>query len=272
MPLITTTEGEFFYEAQGSGEPVLLIAGFASDHQAWSAVVPELAARYEVIAFDNRGVGRTTADVDALTLRQLADDVSALIDVLDLKRVHVAGHSMGGQIAQELALAHPDQVRSLMLISSCARPDARGKAIIELWGDLPQSIDAATVTRIILPWTMTNRFFDTPGAVERFIAEILANPHPPTLEGLYGQSRAISACDTVDRIGAVRCPTLVLTGREDIVFPLPFSEELRSAIRGAELVVLENAGHGLLVETPNAVARVLLEFLGKASINGQCQP
>jgi 3-oxoadipate enol-lactonase len=265
LPTIQIDNAEIHYEAKGHGEPVLLIAGFAGDHSAWSVIAQKLAANYQVISYDNRGTGRTEANVADLSICQMARDASALIDALELGSAHVVGYSMGGMIAQELALTKPDQVQSLALIACCAQLDARGKFIIEQWGDLPQHLDATTVTRIILPWTMTNRFFATPGAVEEFVAQILAHPHPPTLEGLKAQSRAISACDTLARLDQIACPTLVLTGREDIVFPVIAAEQLAKAIQGAKLTILERLGHGMLAEAPKDVANALKDFLGGLS-------
>src|SRR5262245_57316151 len=103
MPRLQAHGIEIFYDVHGAGEPLLLIAGFACDHTIWSAVCPLLASRYRVIVFDNRGVGQTSAPEAAMTIPQMAEDAAGLLDGLGLGRVHVAGHSMGGMIAQELA-------------------------------------------------------------------------------------------------------------------------------------------------------------------------
>jgi pimeloyl-ACP methyl ester carboxylesterase len=263
MPKVQANGIDVYYEAQGNGEPVLLIAGFGCDHTHWARVARTLAGRFRVVAFDNRGVGRTTGGETLVSIRQMADDAARLIDALDLGPCHVAGHSMGGLVAQELALAHPEQIRSLMLLSSCARNDARGKAIVESWGDLPRQVDALTATKLILPWIYTRAFFARPGAIEQVIEHILANPFPPSVDVIHRQSRAIVPCDTSDRLGAIACPTLVLVGSQDILLPVAFSEELARGIRGAELVVLEKTGHGLLIESPDAVAAAMLDFLSR---------
>ncbi len=265
MPKLRVNDVELYYELQGSGAPLLLIAGFGCDHTFWSQAVPRLAERYQVILFDNRGVGQSSSPDRPCSIRQLADDAAALLDGLGVRNVHVAGHSMGGQIAQELALARPELVRSLMLLSSCARCDERGKAIIEMWGDLPGLVAPRTMAQLLMPWLYTSDFYAKPGAVEQLIDILLAAPFPPTARGLWHQSRAISACDTLDRLGAIRCPTLVLVGREDVLLPVRFSEQLAHGIPHAQLVVLEGAGHGLLVETPDEVAQALLRFLERVT-------
>src|SRR5262245_26552811 len=150
MPTVRANGIDLFYQVRGHGDPLLLIAGFGCDHTIWSLVVPALAAHHRVIAFDNRGVGRSSGPDTVTGIPQMAEDAAGLLGALGLDRVHVAGHSMGGMIAQELALAHPERVRTLTLLSSCARQDARGRAIIESWGDLPRLVDVATATRLIL--------------------------------------------------------------------------------------------------------------------------
>ena len=269
MPTVQTNGIDIFYEVQGTGDPLLLIAGFACDHTIWSKVVADLAQHYRVVVFDNRGVGQTSGPDTALSIRQMAEDAAGVLDALALNPAHVAGQSMGGLIAQALALSHPAQVRTLMLLSSCAHVDERGKAIIESWGELPRLVSPATATRLILPWMYTKTFFATPGAVEEVIGQIMADPFPPNAQVIYAQSRAISTCNTSDRLGDIDCPTLVLVGSEDILFPVAFAEQLVRGIRGAELVVIEKTGHGLLIESPEAVSTALLDFLRRNAVGSR---
>jgi pimeloyl-ACP methyl ester carboxylesterase len=192
----------------------------------------------------------------------MAGDAAALLDELGVGQAHVAGYSMGGQIAQELALVRPGQVRSLMLLSSCARGDERNKAVIQTWAELPGVLEPRLMARLLLPWLYSNAFFSKPGAVEQLLTLLLDNPYPPTAQGIYHQSRAIGEFDTTDRLGDIGCPTLVLVGKEDVLLPVGFSQQLAKGISGAELVVMES-GHGLLVESPEAVAQAMLAFLSR---------
>ena len=261
MPKARINNADLFYQVQGKGEPLLLIAGFACDHTIWALVTAQLAASYQVIAIDNRGMGQSNGADKAVTLRQMAEDAAGLLDTLGLSSAHVAGHSMGGLIAQELALAHPEKVRSLMLVSSGAQTDPRGKAIIELWGELPRLVDPLTMTRILLPWMYTSNFYSTPGALEKLMKQIMANPYPPSADAIYGQSRAISNANTIDRLANINCPTLVLVGSDDILLPIGSSKQLARGIRNARLVILEKTGHVLLIESPEVVAQTLLDFM-----------
>ena len=263
MPTVQVHGNQLYYEVRVAGDPLLLIAGFACDHTIWSLVVPALATHFRVIAFDHRGVGQSKASEVPASIGQMADDAAPLLDALAVGPVHVAGHSMGGMIAQELALARPERVRSLLLLSSCTRLDARGKTIIESWGELPRQVDAATMTRLILPWMYTSAFFARPGAVEQLVDQILSYPFPPTDAAIQSQSTAISRFDSSKRLSELVCPTLVAVGSDDILIPVEFSRQLARSIRKAELVVLEKTGHGLLIESPDAVAAVMLDFLLK---------
>jgi pimeloyl-ACP methyl ester carboxylesterase len=261
MPKVRANGIEIFYEETGAGEPLLLIAGFACDHANWYKITPLLNSSYRLITFDNRGVGQSSSPEGPYSIHQMAEDAAGLLAAIGLDRVHVAGHSMGGQIAVELALNYPGRVKSLMLLSSCAKVDQRGKAVIESWGDLPRLVDPVTGIRLSLPWVYTSRFYETPGAIDNVVNEMLSNPFPPSLSGIYQQSRAITGYDAVARLGGIKCPTLVVVGDEDILGGLPFSQRLVDGIRGAQLLILEKAGHGLPTESPEVTAAAMSDFL-----------
>jgi 3-oxoadipate enol-lactonase len=261
MPKVSANGIEISYETRGTGAPLLLIAGFGCDRLIWLSVAPALAAKRQVILFDNRGTGQTSAPDRPYTLAEMAEDAAALLDQLGVPQADIAGHSMGGQIGLELALRHPDKVRSLMLLCSLAKCDERQKALIETWGELPRVLDPMLLARVIQPWMFTAAFYARPGAVAQLLDALTRNPYLPPAHALYHQSRAISAVALSERLGQVRCPTLVLAGREDILVPVEFAEELARGIPQAELVILENTGHGMLIETPEVATGTMLRFL-----------
>lgn len=266
MPHIAVNGIPLHYESAGKGDPLLLIAGYGCDLTIWSLVAPLLADRFRVISFDNRGIGQSTGSASSISILQMADDAAALLDALEIASAHIAGHSMGGMIAQELALNHPSKVRSLTLLSSWTQLDARGRAIIESWGDLSRQADAETVTRLMLPWLYTSAFYARPDAIEEIIKLVLANPNPPSPDVLYQQSRAITASNTANRLDRIQCPTLVAVGKEDVLVPIRFSEQLVAGIREAKLIVLEKTGHGMLIETPVEVASTMPAFLNQLEL------
>src|SRR4051794_21272817 len=135
---------ELYYEEQGSGDPLLLIMGLATDCAAWLFQVPDFARQYRTISFDNRGVGRSAKPPGQYTIHRMADDAAGLLDVLGIARAHVVGVSMGGMIAQELVLRHPEKVRGLVL--GCTYPEADQDVERQLQFGMQQfggSVDAA---------------------------------------------------------------------------------------------------------------------------------
>jgi 3-oxoadipate enol-lactonase len=256
---------DLFYTIHGSSknELLLLIAGFDSDSSTWAAMMPLLIEQYRVLRFDNRGIGQTSAPDRPYSIEQMATDAAALLDYLSISSVHVAGHSMGGQIAQQLALTHPEKIQSLILLSSWASRDDKFNALIEMFGDLTQKLEGILYHKVLLPWLFTDAFYSTPGAMKQLITLIENQPFPPTAHGLYHQSRAILGSDTSDRLADIHCPTLVVVGKEDLVTPVKFSQQLAQGIPKAELVILEQGGHACIIESADTVAQVMLDFLVK---------
>ena len=265
MSVIQVNGIDLFYTLEGSSEnePLLLVAGFDSDSSTWAAMMPLLVEQYRVLRFDNRGIGQSSAPDSFYSIAQMAEDAAALLDYLSISKVNVAGSSMGGQIAQELALAHPEKIKSLILLSSWASRNDKFNSLIEMFGDLAQKLERTLYQKVLLPWVFTDAFYSTPGAMEQLLSLIENQPFPPTPHGLYHQSRAILSSDTSDRLADIHCPTLVVVGKEDLVTPIKFSQQLAQGIPKAELAILEHGGHAFVVESADAVVKVMLDFLAK---------
>jgi 3-oxoadipate enol-lactonase len=261
MPKVHVNGIDLFYDIKGTGEPLLLISGFFCDHTYWSLQLPALVKQYQVIRLDNRGFGRTSAPDSPYTIGQMANDTAALLEHIGIEKVHLAGHSMGGHIAQELALAHPEKIQSLILLSSLAKGDALFNHIISTWGELAYTLDLKLYQQVILPWIFTDEFYSIPGMIDMIVNLAINYPFSSTPHGLYHQSRAILGGDTSQRLKDIHCPTLVLVGKQDILTPVKFSEQLAQGIPNAELVVQERGSHGFLIETPEAVTLAMLKFL-----------
>jgi pimeloyl-ACP methyl ester carboxylesterase len=249
--MIDTGVGELWIEHRGEGPDVLLIAGLGDPVEAWQFQLDGLADRYHLIAFDNRGAGRSPLPAGELSVPTMADDAAAVLRALDVPAAHVAGFSGGGIIAQELALRHPELVRSLVLVSAWARPDAYARAMFEFWRWMAE---AAPSERAFLEafyvWVYTPRAHED-GTVAKIIDDVLAFPHQPSLEGLQRTIDAFLVHETVDRLLDVSAPTLVLAGGVDICFPPRFGRIVADGIPGARFEVLPGEAHQPFQEVPD---------------------
>ncbi|MFF1273018.1 alpha/beta fold hydrolase [Streptomyces marokkonensis] len=234
---------EFWVERRGEGPDVLLIAGLGDVAEAWQSQLDGLADRYRLTAFDNRGAGRTRLPEGPLSVPRMADDAAALLRALAVPAAHVAGFSGGSFIAQELALRHPGLVRSLVLMSTCARPDAYFRRMTDFWHWM---VERAPGERAMLEafylWVYTARAH-ADGTVDRFVEEALAFPHPQSADAFRRQLAAFEGHDTLDRLPGITAPTLVLAGELDIATPPRLGRAVAERIPGAEFEMIPGEAH-----------------------------
>jgi 3-oxoadipate enol-lactonase len=251
-----------FYVEAGTGDPVVLVMGLGGDHLAWGLQIPAFAARYRVIAFDNRGVGQTDAPDIPYTTAMMADDTVGLLDALGIERAHVCGVSMGGMIAQEIALRHPARVRTLQLHATLARPDAYMKTLVEAWRKVRVALGRDEAARVLALWLFAPcSYEERPEFVELVLQNAIANPHPQSLTGYLRQGDAVLGHDTLERLDLLRCPTLVSVADQDVLVPPRFSHAIAQRVPGAELKTIADAGHAYMWEKPDAFNAMCLEFL-----------
>ena len=266
MPHHRVNGVRLFYEETGApaAPPLVLIMGWGGDHTAWALQVPAFAAGHRVIAVDNRGAGQSEVPDGSYSIPGMAADVAGLMDALGLARAHVCGASMGGMIAQELALRHPERVLTLGLHCTTAGIDAYGRFLIDTLIAVKARGSLEEYVRAVMPWILCRKtMVERPEFVRFWIDRALAYPYPTTLEGLVRQADAIRSHDTLARLGEIRVPTLITTGTEDILVPPASSCVLHARIPGSELVTLPDAGHLHFIEQAEAFNRINLEFLTK---------
>ncbi len=248
----------------GAGDPLVLVMGFGGDHLAWGLQIPAFAAKYRVIAFDNRGVGQSGAPDLPYSTAMMADDTAGLLDALGIERAHVCGVSMGGMIAQEIALRHPGRVRTLQLHATLGRPDAYMRALVEGWRKTRIALGREDALRVIALWLFAPRTYEErPEFVELVLQNAIANPHPQSLTGFLRQGDAVLGHDTLERLEQLRCPTLVSVADQDILVPPRFSHAIAQRVPGAELKTIADAGHAYMWEAPEAFNAMCLEFLAR---------
>jgi pimeloyl-ACP methyl ester carboxylesterase len=262
MPTLRVGDLTMYSVEAGAGDPLVLIMGLGGDHLAWGFQFPAFAERYRVIAFDNRGAGQTDAPDHPYTTRMMAEDTVGLMDALGIERAHVLGVSMGGMIAQELALGHPERVRSLQLHCTLGRPDRYLQAQIDVSRTQRRALDREQAMRAGYLWLFAPATFDErPEFVETILRNALANPHPMSLTGFLRQCDAVETHDALDRVHAIRAPTLISVAAQDILVPPRFSQALAERMPDATFRLIEGAGHGYFWERPDVFNQMCLEFL-----------
>ncbi len=255
MPLAKDT---IHYQTMGDAgaPPLLLIMGLAVSSRAWDRLPELMARRFHVLVFDNRGTGRSVRRGFAYRMRELADDAAAVIEAAGLRSAHVFGISMGGMIAQELALRHPERVRSLALGATFASFRRVQRAPLRsAWDLLVLNLGfkpAERVARLLVSaeWDARN-----PGGALKWIR----GSEPAGFRNALAQFLAVVRHDTLNRLSQIRAPTLVLTGDADRLVPFANSEILAKAIPGARLHVLKGAGHVFPLEREEETVRALEE-------------
>lgn len=245
-----------------TGETIVLINGLADDLESWGFQIPAFVdAGFKVLSFDNRGIGQSDRPAGPYSSKMMADDAKALVDHLGITNFHLMGVSMGGMISQEYALAYPDDLKSVTFACTYAKPDPFCLNMFAMWGDLAQKIDVPFVMRDVALWAFTGPFFeDRPDDAAEF-ADAMAQLDMGVAPYL-AQLAVIQNHDTMDRIGALKVPTMVLAGEEDILIPVRLSRRLHDAISGAEWATVPG-GHACLWETPEPFNETFIEFVKK---------
>jgi 3-oxoadipate enol-lactonase len=264
MPFARINRIRIHYEVYGSGDPVLLVSGLSAPGLHWLYQVRDLSPRYQVITLDNRGVGESDVPMSEMyPLSLMADDAARLLAHLKVRRAHVVGASMGGAIAQELALRHPELVRSLVLACTWAQGGGRFLHTVRAWVNLARKLTLEERYRdVFFPMVYSPAFFERPGAMQETLMRVLAYPFPTSVEGMERQARGVLAWNgsRVQDLKKIRVPTLVLVGRDDILTPPSFSRELARRLPRARLRVIRG-GHGFFIEEAEAFNRAVLAFL-----------
>ena len=272
MPRVTTPAGvEIHYETVGAGPPLLLISGTGHDHTFWSNQLPALSPHYTCTVFDNRGVGQSSVPPTGYTLADMADDALAVLDATAGDSAgsstaggpaHIMGFSMGGHIAQELALAHPDRVRSLGLHHTWTKPCPHLVAFQTARRVMASLDDMRSLAEYSVIGLHAHPYYDEHAAdIEAKKRWIIENSGPAA--GWLGQLDACIVGDTSERLSAIRVPTLVTASDLDILAHPHHAQEIHQRITGSQLVILPGNGHVSLIEDPDTFAGICLSFLQK---------
>ncbi|HEY2398075.1 MAG TPA: alpha/beta fold hydrolase [Solirubrobacteraceae bacterium] len=256
MPEVRAGEIELSYERSGSGPPLLLIMGMSGTALHWGEPFLELLrGDFDVIAYDHRGVGASTRLDGPITIAQLADDASALLSALEIESAHVLGISMGGMIAQELALEHPEQLRTLALgCTYCGGPESRptSAAVLGRLADAMTSGDRERALRAGWEVNVSPAMAADEAAYAEFLA--VAARRAVAVPVVMAQLQACAAHDTSARLHELATPTLVIHGTEDEMLPVENGRLVARLIPGSRLEILDGIGHMFFWEQPERSA------------------
>lgn len=248
MPKANVNGIDIYYEVHSQGEPLVLIQGFGGGHEGWFFQTRTFKKHYQVIIFDNRGIGKTDKSSEPYTIKTMANDTIGLMDHLGLDKAHVLGASLGGMIAQEIAINYPERVGKLVLVSTTpgggevneAHPEIlrtvgvkEGTSEVDLG-----SVDFHKSMNVIVSLAFNKRLY-------RMVLLPLSRHYMKRIgvEGHRGQMEAVVGHTTLDRLHLIEAPTLVMTGTEDRIVPPHSSEVIASRIPNAKLVKVEGGSH-----------------------------
>lgn len=250
------------YEIRGDGEPLVLVHGLAYDRFGWGRLPDLLAERFRVVLLDNRGVGESDAPPGPYTVREMAEDVVRVLDEAGIERTHLLGVSLGGYIAQEVALSWPERIERLVLCSTAVG----GPSAVPM----PESTQQVFATYPTMEREAGLRMFVENSLGERGVRELpelveeifrYRLGHAPTVEAWAAQAAAGATYVNDDRVAQISAPTLVIAGDADVVVDPRNARLLAAAIPGARLELVPDRGHLLIWEDSERVAGLVTEFL-----------
>jgi 3-oxoadipate enol-lactonase len=261
MPEARNGDVTLYWEVHGAGdETIVLCPGLGLTTLAWTGVIEQLKDGYRVIAVDPRGAGRSAKPDIEYDGETNAADMVATLDASETDRAHFVGMSMGGMIGQEFAIRHPDRVKSLVLASTYAKTDSWSQRLFEVRKQMIIELGLLAHFKLSIMFVFSpfafRRMADAVATIERGLTE-----NPPDKNAYLRQLQFCMDVDTVDRLGQIRCPTLVTTGLHDILTSPIQGRELAEWIPGAEYVEFEHASHGLIFEEVEGFSQLVRDWV-----------
>ncbi|MEE8469778.1 MAG: alpha/beta hydrolase [Dehalococcoidia bacterium] len=267
MPTVKIGDINMYYEIHGDGEPLVLIMGYGASSRWGIRHISALSQEYSVVLFDNRGTGQSDKPDIPYTMEMMAGDVAGLLEAVGIDAAHVYGISMGGMIALELALRHPEKVISLILGSTIPggpntiMPDQEGVTIL-FDMERKERLTPEEQAREELPFLCSQQFIDTnPELMDELISNMLEFITP--LHVYRRQGEAIREFNAYDRLHQIKAPTLIMAGTGDRLVPVDNAHILASRIPNNELVLFEGAQHVYSWEVEHDANKAVLDFLGQ---------
>lgn len=264
MPHVETNGIQMYYEERGSGDPLIMIMGITAPGGVWEAHADAWKDDFRCIYPDNRGVGNSDKPEGDYSSAMMADDYAGLMDALDIPQARVVGVSMGSIIAQQLALRHPDKVKSAVLMCPWARCDRYAKSTFKHMADCKARLRPEEFMEWVQMLIFTKPFWDNDEAFQGLQdgrKDAANNSAPQPLHGLEGQAAACINHDVLAQLGDIKAPCLVIGGKDDIFTPKWMNDEVAAGIPNSEQHLYENAGHAFHWECMDDFNPRVLEWL-----------
>ena len=261
MPKITVNNVSLYYEIYGTGQPIVFVAGFSGDHTAWQNIVAEYAKSYQVIVFDNRGIGESDCPDYPYTTDMMTDDVVGLARTLKLGAVHLVEHSFGGCIVQNIAYKYPELVKSIVIANSFAKANVRLRLYTEIRAELinANAPDSAVIKFVsMLCWSQL--YLKQPGMIKKLVQEGF---FPITITGYKHQANAMFNFDSTQWLNKIKVPCLIIGADDDMLATVEQAEYLKQNISGSEYYCFKNVGHVPHVEQPGFFNKLVLKFISQ---------
>lgn len=262
MPYHTINHRRYYYEKEGKGPPLLMLAGYTSDITLWTPIRTRLKDQFQLILFDNCGVGRTIYHDHSLSLEEMAEDGLLLAEALGCERPHIVGHSMGGAMAQILAWRFPERLGKVVLAQTFLKvPPASSSMMQTVLKLFAEGLSVRRRAEISMPWIFGDKFLTNPQKVETFLSSFEKTAHPPTLQGLQHQLAALLQFDSSSWYDRITKPLLILASKDDRMSYFKDSAQMAEKIPGAFLHLFDDIGHVAPAEDPAEFCRVIAHYL-----------
>jgi 3-oxoadipate enol-lactonase len=266
MPHAELNGIQIHYDVHGEGDPLICVHGLGCDRRAWLMQIEPFAALYKTVLFDNRDVGQSSLAQASYSTADMAQDVLALADHLELEPFHLLGISLGGMVSQQVALAAPERVRSLTLAVTHGGVQKAGQLRGHLLGSYARHLPLEDRVDNLLYLCYTEAFFENQQMYEFVRTALLENPYPQPPEAFARQAAAGANHDVRDRLGELTMPVHVIAAERDLMIPVWKQRELASLIPDSKLTIMDGQGHGVQWEAAAEFNSAVTEFLATTPI------
>ncbi|HEX6711774.1 MAG TPA: alpha/beta fold hydrolase [Thermoleophilaceae bacterium] len=261
MPHADLNGLEIHYDVHGEGDPLVCVHGLGCDRRAWVMQIQPFSQQYKTVLFDNRDVGQSSLAPGDYSTADMADDVLALADHLELPGFHLLGISLGGMVSQQVALKAPERVRTLTLAVTHGGVQKAGRLRGHLLGSYARHLSPEDQVDNLLYLCYTEAFFENDEMYAFMKNALLENPYPQPPEAFARQAAAGAHHDVRDRLAELTMPVHVIGAERDLMIPVWKSRELASLIPGSKLTIIDGQGHGVMWEGAEEFNAAVTEFL-----------